>query len=65
MKSRILGENYENINYIKKETGATIALRGKGSGLPGDGDAEEPLHVLVQLVLSEFQQSTTAAKVTV
>lgn len=46
MKMKILGENYENINYIKKETNAIISLCGKGLHI----DEDEPLHVLVQLV---------------
>lgn len=48
MQAKILGEHNENVEYLTKETGATITLRGKGSGNP-DGKDEE-LHVLVKLV---------------
>lgn len=57
MKSKLLGENGENIKYIEKETGAVISLRGKGSGYPerpGDGELTERLHILVKFVNGYF-----------
>lgn len=50
MSGKILGENNENVDYLTKETGAVISLRGKGSGC-AEGKDEE-LHVLVKYVLS-------------
>lgn len=49
IKTKLLGENDENVNYIAKDTGATICLRGKGSGFENiDGGIHEPLHIVVK-----------------
>lgn len=57
MKSKILGEKSENVEYILNETGSVITLRGKGSGfLEGKNskESDDPLHVHVRLVYLIF-----------
>ncbi|CAH8354139.1 unnamed protein product [Eruca vesicaria subsp. sativa] len=48
--ARIRGPNDQYINHIMNETGATVVLRGRGSGslenLPSEG-AQQPLHLLL------------------
>ncbi|KAG2301427.1 hypothetical protein Bca52824_030078 [Brassica carinata] len=48
--ARIRGPNDQYINHIMNETGATVVLRGRGSGSlenqPGE-EAQQPLHLLL------------------
>ncbi|XP_078435422.1 RS2-interacting KH protein isoform X2 [Wolffia australiana] len=48
--ARIRGPNDQYISHIMNETGATVMLRGKGSGTVGisnSGEMEEPLHLYI------------------
>ncbi|KAI3452218.1 hypothetical protein Pfo_008883 [Paulownia fortunei] len=48
--SRIRGPNDQYVNHIMNETGATVLLRGRGSGYSENGQTEEtqqPLHLLL------------------
>ncbi|KAK4383557.1 protein RIK [Sesamum angolense] len=48
--SRIRGPNDQYVNHIMNETGATVLLRGRGSGCSENGQTEEtqePLHLLL------------------
>ncbi|CAA0828368.1 Protein RIK [Striga hermonthica] len=47
--SRIRGPNDQYVNHIMNETGATVLIRGRGSGFPENGQTEEtqPLHLLL------------------
>ncbi|KAL1194476.1 Protein RIK [Cardamine amara subsp. amara] len=48
--ARIRGPNDQYINHIMNETGATVALRGRGSGSPENQhgeEAQQPLHLLL------------------
>ncbi|XP_006363429.1 protein RIK isoform X2 [Solanum tuberosum] len=47
---RIRGPNDQYINHIMNETGATVLLRGRGSGYSDEGEGEDvhqPLHLLI------------------
>ncbi|XP_010317127.2 protein RIK isoform X5 [Solanum lycopersicum] len=47
---RIRGPNDQYINHIMNETGATVLLRGRGSGYSDEGqgeDVHQPLHLLI------------------
>ncbi|CAN4081645.1 unnamed protein product [Withania somnifera] len=47
---RIRGPNDQYINHIMNETGATVLLRGRGSGYSDGGqgeDVHQPLHLLI------------------
>ncbi|XP_065223632.1 serine/arginine repetitive matrix protein 1-like isoform X2 [Planococcus citri] len=50
MKTKVLGDNNENAEYILNETGAVMTLRGKGSGFidAHKNESDEPLHVHVR-----------------
>ncbi|CAN1146289.1 Protein RIK [Linum perenne] len=48
--ARIRGPNDQYINHIMNETGATVVLRGSGSGHPGhakDTESQQPLHLFL------------------
>ncbi|XP_050227694.1 protein RIK isoform X2 [Mercurialis annua] len=48
--ARIRGPNDQYINHIMNETGATVVLKGRGSGnfeLPNTGEAQQPLHLFL------------------
>ncbi|OAY56909.1 protein RIK isoform X2 [Manihot esculenta] len=48
--ARIRGPNDQYINHIMNETGATVILKGRGSGnfeSPSSGDMQQPLHLLL------------------
>ncbi|KAJ4826082.1 hypothetical protein Tsubulata_015177 [Turnera subulata] len=48
--ARIRGPNDQYINHIMNETGATVILRGHGSGnfdSPNSGEAQQPLHLFL------------------
>ncbi|KAK4490745.1 hypothetical protein RD792_001450 [Penstemon davidsonii] len=48
--SRIRGPNDQFVNHIMNETGATVLLRGRGSGHPENEhteEAQQPLHLLL------------------
>uniref|UniRef100_A0A803N134 Protein RIK n=1 Tax=Chenopodium quinoa TaxID=63459 RepID=A0A803N134_CHEQI len=62
MVARIRGPNDQYINHIINETGATVVLRGRGSGYLGNIQGEEgqqPLHLLLS---SNNQKSLEDAK---
>uniref|UniRef100_A0A803LSI9 Protein RIK n=1 Tax=Chenopodium quinoa TaxID=63459 RepID=A0A803LSI9_CHEQI len=62
MVARIRGPNDQYINHIINETGATVVLRGRGSGYLGNIQGEEgqqPLHLLLS---SSNQKSLEDAK---
>lgn len=53
VRSKILGPGGNNLQYISNETGATVTLRGRGSGFPEPNTGQEslePLHLCVELV---------------
>uniref|UniRef100_A0A166D4I1 Protein RIK n=1 Tax=Daucus carota subsp. sativus TaxID=79200 RepID=A0A166D4I1_DAUCS len=47
--ARIRGPNDQYVNHIVNETGATVLLRGRGSGNPESvqGEGQQPLHLLL------------------
>ncbi|KDP27241.1 hypothetical protein JCGZ_19940 [Jatropha curcas] len=48
--ARIRGPNDQYINHIMNETGATVVLKGRGSGNlenPNTGEAQQPLHLFL------------------
>ncbi|CAA6653518.1 unnamed protein product [Spirodela intermedia] len=61
--ARIRGPNDQYINHIMNETGATVTLRGRGSGnveIPTAGDTEQPLHLYLS---SSNQKSLEDARI--
>lgn len=53
VRCRLLGENNSNIQYIKEDTGASVLIRGIGSGFlePDTGMGfQEALHFYLELV---------------
>ncbi|CAA7387781.1 unnamed protein product [Spirodela intermedia] len=61
--ARIRGPNDQYINHIMNETGATVTLRGRGSGnveIPTAGETEQPLHLYLS---SSNQKSLEDARI--
>ena len=58
LNGRIIGQQGRNVKWIQAETGVSIGLAGRGSGLPESAQSEG-LHVLLQ---SESRQSLDQAK---